>query len=821
MAIASPAQLTQLSQLYVSLFNRAPDTVGLSFWGNALAGGQSLSSITLAFLNAPEGQLNYPSFQTSSEFVTAFYTKVFGRAPDAAGLAFWSTALDNQGGAASNTAKASVVSQIITTVSTPLTSRPEGLTDAQYTQTVNDRALFANRVDVGNYLATQSALTESDATTALNGVTADPTTVATAKSALFTSAISNAVANGTVVLGSASNDIFGLTEAQLTGAPAGFALDGNAGTDTLVLTTTTGPTYTDTTKNISNVEIVNVSGAGATTTTIAAGRFVGATTFGSIGAGSLTLTGLASGQNLAVQATGNLLATYAAEATSTTLGISGGTSGTVGISGTGLTSATVNSTGTAPNTTGVITLAGTIGSVTLNASTGLTTTLAGGKAASTLTITGGGAVNLNVVPSAFTTIAAAGASGGLTATVGAALTSLTGSSAADKISVGGALAAGVSVDLGTGNDTLLAGGGSVSTGSTIDGGGGTDTVSTSLLNAGNAAAFKNFEQLQVETNTITDASLITGSTLSGLTIAGSTGGGAVNNVAASIGLTATGTASGTTTIGVKDALANTADSYTVTLANSTANTVAAAGTLSIANVETLNLVSKGTAAAGNNTIDISDAALKSLVITGDKAVSVTFSTATTATSSIDASAATGSVTLNTSNVVGASSGFTVKGGTAADALTVTQVATVTTGAGADTVFAGGNGITVASAGNATATELGGKLLTITDYSKGDTVDLRAGGTPGATVSLGTVADRSVSLDLLTAASADANATATAAGGGVEISGFRFGGDTYLLLDAAGSATGGVATGDVLVKLTGVVDLSTATVDIGTGAVVLV
>jgi S-layer protein len=822
MAIATTAQLTQVSSLYVALFNRAPDTVGLSFWGNAYANGASLDTIAQGFLNAPEGTLNYPAFQTASEFITAFYTKVFGRAPDAGGLSFWTAALNNAGGAESNAAKAAVVSQIISTVNTPLTTRPAGLTDAEYAQTLNDRALFANKVDVGTYLATQSPLTVADAGAALTGVTSDPATVVTAKSALFANAITNAlVAPGALVLGSTGSDIFNLTDVQLNTAPSGFALDGNTGVDTLVLTTTGGPSITDATKNVSNVEVINVSGATGTTTTLAAARFAGATTFGSTGAGSLTVTGLSAGQSVAILKTGDTSATYLAAATTASLNISGGTSGTVAINGAGLTSLAVTSNGATPNETGTMTLAGTIGAVSIDATAGLKTTLAGGKAGTALTVTGGGAVTLNTVPNTITSINAGGASGGLTATVGAAITTLTGSSGADNIAVAGALGAGASVSLGDGNDTLTGSGGSVTTGANVDGGAGTDTVSTALINAGNAASFKNFEQIQVEGNTIVDSSLLTGSTLTGITIANSTGGGAVNNVSPTVGLTATGTATGTTTISVTGALANTADSYTVTLANATANTVAAAGTIGLANIETVNVVSAGTASAGNNTIEIADAALKTLNVTGDKAVSITFSTTTTGTSLIDASAATGAVTLDTTNLVAAAGGLTVKGGTGADLLTVTQAATVTSGGGNDTIFAGANTITVATPGAATGAELTSKLLTVTDFAQGDTVDLSVGGLPGAPVSIDVVTDLSAEADLVAAATIAANTTATAAAGGVEVSAFRFGGDTYLLLDAAGAGAGGVATNDVLVKLSGVIDLSTATVDLGTGAVLYV
>jgi S-layer protein len=826
MAIASAAQLTQISSLYVALFNRAPDTAGLSFWGNSLASGASLETITQGFLNATEGQLNYPSFQTSSEFVNAFYTKVFGRAPDAGGLAFWSSVLDNAGGAGSNTAKANVISQIITVASTPLATRPAGLTDAQYAQTVNDRALFANKVEVGNYLATRSALTEADSATVLTGITADPATVANAKSALFNTQITNALTGGgAAVTGSASNDVFAITAAQLIGAPAGFSLDGGAGVDTLTIASTGSPTITDTLKNVSNVEVINISGAGATTTTVAAPKFAGATTFGSVGPGSVTITGLASGQTVAVAATGTTSATYDAAVTAAALNVSGGTSGPVTLSGTGLTSANVASSGAAPNTiTGTLSLAATISTVSINATTGLTATLGGGKAATAVTITGAGAVNLNTLPSTIGTVDASGNSGGLTATIGASIASLTGSSATDRVSVGGALGAGTTINLGGGDDALLSGAGSVTAGATLDGGAGTDAVSSALVTGANGAAFKNFEILQVESGTITDASVLSGSTLTGLILAGGSGGAAVNNITASQTLTVTGAATGATTLAVKDALAGTNDAYTVTLGNTlTPGAAATAGTISIANVETLNINSGGTVTTPGtpNTIDISDAALKTVVITGGKDVSVTFSTATTATSLIDGSAATGVLTINTANLVGAapgSGGLTVKGGGAADQLTVTQVATVTGGAGADTFFTGNNGITVAGAG-ATAAELTGKLVTVSDFTKGDTVDLRLGGTTTGTVSLGTVTDLTAQVDLLAAANTAANTTASAAAAGVEISAFRFGGDTYLLLDAVGAGAGGAAAGDVLVKLTGVVDLTSATVDVGLGAVV--
>jgi len=818
MAIASTAQLTQVTNLYVSLFNRAPDTAGLSFWSSALANGANIQAITRGFLTAPEGQANYPQFQSASEFVTAFYTKVFGRAPDAGGLAFWTAALNGAGGANSDAAKATVVSQIVSIVSTPLTVRPDGMSDAQYGQTVGDRALFANKVEAGTYVATQTTITVAQATTLLNGVTADPATVITVKGTanVFGTALSNALAstNGTQVVGSASADFFTLTGADITTADskAGFSLDGGAGIDTLTITAG-GTPITDTVKNFTNVEVINVSGA--TSTTVAAAKFVGATTFGALAGQNLTLTGLTAGQGVALNRSGASSATYVAAATAASVTVSGGTSTSISLLGDGLTSAAINSTGAVTNLLGGVTLANTISAVSINAAAPLAVGFVGGKAGASLTVTGGGTVILaGTLAAAFTTVNAGAATGGLIANIGTTVTSLTGSTAVDKITVSGSLAAGTTINLGAGNDQLLFDtNGAIAAGSTIDAGAGTDTLSSALVTAANASIFKNFELLQIEAGSITDASLLTGSTLTGLTLASGTGGGAVNNVSSTLGLTVTGAVnSGTTTIGVKDAATNTADTYTITLANATSGNAAFAGTIGLANVETINIVSAGTVAAGIfNTIDISDAGLKTLNITGSQAASVTFSTATTATSLIDASAATGSVKIDTTNVVAATAangGLTVKGGTAADTLTIGQNAVVTGGAGNDTFVLSSTAIQQAA--SPTLLTIAAKLVTITDFARGDVIDFLST-TNTATGPNITFADQSSAADLLTAVNNVVNGN-----GGATIEAFRFGGDTYIVADYGTVGTFGAS--DTLIKLSGIVDLTTVQANATTGEV---
>jgi hypothetical protein len=205
-------------------------------------------------MTAPEAQALYPLGQTSAQFVTAFYTSVFGRAPDAGGLAFWSTALDAQGGPGNAAAKASLVQQISTIASTPLGAKPDGMGDADYAQTVADRARFINKTEFGVYFATE--LKSNDlalAKSALALITDSPASVAAATdlangvvppappepSLTVTAADSATTIQAKFAAYSLANakvDATGMSSAQLTAVAASvskIAVDGITGTFTL------------------------------------------------------------------------------------------------------------------------------------------------------------------------------------------------------------------------------------------------------------------------------------------------------------------------------------------------------------------------------------------------------------------------------------------------------------------------------------------------------------------------------------------------------------------------------------------------------------
>jgi hypothetical protein len=191
MATPLPAQRVAIVNLYTALFNRAPDASGLAFWAQAHADGAPLAAITQSFLTTTEGRATYPASQTSGQFVAAFYQTVFGRPADADGLAFWTAALDAAGGAGSDAARAALAGEIIGTVSQPLANKPAGITDAAYAQTVADRALFANKIAVGEYVVSLNINDVELARLVLGWVTPDPASVTSAK---------NFAANGGVIV---------------------------------------------------------------------------------------------------------------------------------------------------------------------------------------------------------------------------------------------------------------------------------------------------------------------------------------------------------------------------------------------------------------------------------------------------------------------------------------------------------------------------------------------------------------------------------------------------------------------------------------------
>lgn len=94
-AALSSSQITSLVQLYIASFNRAPDALGLDYWGSQLKDGMSLGAIAASFFVQPEAAAAYPAGQSTQTFVTQVYNNVLGRGPDPAGLDYWAGQLQS------------------------------------------------------------------------------------------------------------------------------------------------------------------------------------------------------------------------------------------------------------------------------------------------------------------------------------------------------------------------------------------------------------------------------------------------------------------------------------------------------------------------------------------------------------------------------------------------------------------------------------------------------------------------------------------------------------------------------------------------------
>jgi hypothetical protein len=83
----------QAYRLYGAALGRAPDPIGLGQWTQVLeAGATNLCNAAAGFAGSAEFAARYGA-PTDAGFVTLLYQNVLGRAPDAAGLNFWTGAM--------------------------------------------------------------------------------------------------------------------------------------------------------------------------------------------------------------------------------------------------------------------------------------------------------------------------------------------------------------------------------------------------------------------------------------------------------------------------------------------------------------------------------------------------------------------------------------------------------------------------------------------------------------------------------------------------------------------------------------------------------
>jgi hypothetical protein len=128
-------------ELYIAYFNRAPDAIGLNFWGTAFANGTSLEETATLFEGQDETKASYPDGTSNGAFAETVYDNVLGRTPDVDGLNFWVGQLDD--------GKVSRDQFILEVLNGVKAGTP-------------DRAYLDNKVDLGAYFAVHKGMSDAE-----------------------------------------------------------------------------------------------------------------------------------------------------------------------------------------------------------------------------------------------------------------------------------------------------------------------------------------------------------------------------------------------------------------------------------------------------------------------------------------------------------------------------------------------------------------------------------------------------------------------------------------------------------------------------------
>lgn len=765
----------QIQNAYVAFFNRPADVAGLTYW-STYAG--STADLLNTFAQSTEYK-NLYSGLNNTQIVNAVYSNLFGHTPDVAGLTYWVTQLDQGKLAIGNIADA-------------INKGAQGTDATIISNKVTAATAFTTALDTTAEIVAYAGISSTglDAVKAwLAAVTSDSATLTNATSTATLTSITNTVLNnvgGTTftlttaidnVTGTSGNDtIVGDFTATAT-LNAGDQINGGNGTDTLKMYGTYAAANLP--LSISNVEVLDLVTAADAALDLSA--LTKATTgiskvvienAAAINGKTITTT---AGQalSLATGATGTHTAgtvTWVASTTDTTLDLT--LNGYQG--GTGATPVALTITAPAATTQNIAstTAANKVTTLTLGAQTNKVV-VTGDKAltVSTDLVSSGGATVLKTVDASATT-------GGVNITLAAATN------------------AAFAFTGGSGNDSVKFadnGLGALTAGSQLDGGAGTadkigllDTaLSAAEYTALNAA--KNFEVIGLNAALTVDASQLAGYKAYSLDANAAQ---VINNTATGTSVSVTAAHAAAITVGSAVGVTD----LTFNIGTSTTTGLALGGNTTLSGQTAIALTSNGTNASANtvNNLVLTDNAV--VTITGSNDLTITgIANATTTGHKIDGSAATGKLNITANQVAyaaGSSLGDVLIGGTAADTLKAGLNSTKLTGnAGADSFD-----VSTAVTGATTVAN----ITTITDFTKGDKIVFASASAFTAT-----------KVDLTGVTTEQAAIDALVAGNNSDLKWGVYNGNTYLVDDVGTGAT--MAATDVVVKLTGVLDLSASTV----------
>ena len=148
----SETQFESFIELYIAYFNRAPDAVGLNFWGTAFANGTSLEQTASLFIDQDETRATYPTSLSNADFATAVYANVLGRVADQIGYDFWVGVLDD--------GSVGRDQFILAILGGAKAAPPDGATSEFITQQLTDQTYLANKTDLGAYYAVHKGMSD-------------------------------------------------------------------------------------------------------------------------------------------------------------------------------------------------------------------------------------------------------------------------------------------------------------------------------------------------------------------------------------------------------------------------------------------------------------------------------------------------------------------------------------------------------------------------------------------------------------------------------------------------------------------------------------
>jgi len=269
-------------------------------------------------------------------------------------------------------------------------------------------------------------------------------------------------------------------------------------------------------------------------------------------------------------------------------------------------------------------------------------------------------------------------------------------------------------------------------------------------------------------------------------------------------LEVSGTNANNLTIQVVGALTNPNDVFDVNMNAETANS--SLSNLAINGIEQVNLVSTGKDTYSNTIAFAANSKLQSVIIDGDKDLTLSFSAAngTNSVKSVDASNLSADFTLNVANLaVHATDGLHVKASSGVNTITTAaERVKITNSAGGDDTY---NVIATAAGTNTMATA---KFVEVVGAKSGDVIQFST-----AAITYDPAKTNVAAATSLDAAIGIANGTTVS-----KVEWFTVGTDAYLVY--AGDTISGLSAADIVVKLTGAAGEFSSLAAGGTGEIKL-